>query len=64
MELEEFSAALDEDESREEEMVGADSRGQLAQLRLLRLRQLRRRQLLLRKQQLLQGATLTSVSTV
>ena len=56
LELQDPSATLelDEDEAREEDMAGADSR--LAQLRLLRLRQLKRRQLLLRKQQLLQGA--------
>ena len=58
VDLEELSAALelDEDEAREEDMAGADSRGNLAQLRLLRLRQMKRRQLLLRRQQLLQGA--------
>ena len=56
--MEELSAALalDEDEAREEDMAGADSRGNLAQLRLLRLRQMKRRQLLLRRQQILQGA--------
>ena len=42
--MEELSAALalDEDEAREEDMAGADSRGNLAQLRLLRLRQMKR----------------------